>query len=50
MFIGYSLLAIMRTKISEKKYRELCREIEWREEQKYLADLKKQQQAVQDEI
>jgi len=44
----YSLLTIMKPRLSEKKYRELCREIEWREEQKYLNELKKKQE-VQDE-
>lgn len=33
---NYSLLEIIRPRLSEKTYRELYREIEWREEQKEL--------------
>ena len=40
----YSLLEAIKPKISEKKYRELLREIEWKEHQKYLEQLKKEQQ------
>lgn len=35
----YSLLEAIRPRISEKKYKELCREIEWREQQKMLKRL-----------
>lgn len=36
---NYSLLEIIRPRLSEKTYRELYREIEWREQQKMLKRL-----------
>lgn len=45
----YSLLEAVRPQISEKKYKELCREIEWREQQKMLENMRKKQEWSQNE-
>lgn len=45
----YSLLAAIKPRISEKKYKELCREIEWREQQKVLQKLRKAQNEEKEE-
>lgn len=45
----YSLLDAIRPRISEKKYKELCREIEWREQQKILQKLREAQNEEKEE-
>ena len=45
----YSLLEAIRPRISEKKYKELCREIEWREQQKVLKKLREAQYEEKEE-